>query len=90
MMPHPAKKPAPAEPTISPLDTTTSPAFASSPACRTLDPSLVGASNATRLPGLPSPDTTLTISYLTTESAASGSGAPVMMRTHWPSSMGPS
>ena len=50
----------------------------------------VGGANAHLLPGLPSPVTTSTISYFTTESASSGMGAPVMMRTHCPSSMEPS
>ena len=89
-MPHPARNPTPAEPMTSPFDTTVSPAFASSPASRTLERTAVGAENATRLPGLPSPVTTSTISYFTTESASSGMGAPVMMRTHCPSSMEPS
>ena len=74
----------------SPACTTASPARASSPASRTLLRSFTGASNATRLPGRPSPSTLRTISYFTTESAAAGSGAPVMMRTHAPSGISPS
>ncbi len=81
-MPQLAKNPTPAEPMTSPCSTTTSPAFASSPASRTFERSAASAVNATRLPGLPPPVTTSTISYFTTASASSGSGAPVMMRTH--------
>ena len=68
----------------------TSPAWASSPAGRTLSPAWAGAVKATRPPARPSPDTTPTTSYFTTASASAGSGAPVMMRTHCPSPMVPS
>ena len=88
--PQPAKKPTPAALMTSPARTTASPARASSPASRTLPRSLAGASKATRLPGRPSPSTLRTISYFTTASAAVGSGAPVMMRTHAPSGISPS
>ena len=73
----------------SPRSTTTSPAHASSPAARTFAPGFAGAENATVEPGLPSPASTATISYFTTASASSGSGAPVMMRTHSPGAMAP-
>ena len=90
VMPQLARKPTPAVPTTSPRPTTTSPARASSPASRTFARTSAGARNATRLPGLPSPDTASTTSYFTTASASVGSGAPVMMRTHWPAPMTPS
>ena len=41
-MPHPARNPTPAEPMTSPFDTTVSPAFASSPASRTLERTAAG------------------------------------------------
>ena len=89
-MPHPAKNPTPAVLMTSPASTMTSPAFASSPASRMFARGCAGCENDTRLPGLPSPDTTPTTSYFTTASASSGTGAPVMMRTHWPDAIGPS
>ncbi len=85
-MPQPARKPTPALFTTSPACTTASPARASSPAARTFCPAFAGAVKLTRPPVLPSPDTTPTISYFTQVSAHAGSFAPVMMRTHCPSS----
>ena len=85
-----ASKPAPAGATISPARITASPACASSAAERTFSPTFAGAENLTREPSLPSPSSTSTISYFTTASAPSGTGAPVMMRTVSPAPIVPS
>ena len=76
-----ASRPAPAGATTSPACITASPAWASSAAERTFSPTLAGAEKRTCEPSLPSPSSTSTISYFTTASAPSGTGAPVMMRT---------
>ena len=67
-----------------PARSTTSPAFTSSPIAPTCLRGATGSRTSRR------PSRSLATSAITTASAPSGSGAPVMMRTAWPAATRPS